>query len=108
MPIEDAILKTGIKAGTGTVVGAVAAARGAIGAPHMTGAGMGLVNQAAKAGFAGMKSFKHGHKLLPAVGAGAVVLAGPAVAAATVAAPFVLGAAVVGGAAFGLYKLFKD
>jgi len=115
MAIEDTIIKTGIKAGTGTVMGAVAAIHGSASAPHINAMGQAVTNQAAKAGFAGMNSWRHAHKLLPAVGAGAAVFAGPAIAAATVAAPVVLGVAVgaataaaVYGVGYGVYKFFKD
>ena len=94
---------------------AVSAAFGAANAPVTKGLAAPLANHAARTTFAGVSSFKHTHKILPAVGAGATVLVAPiaaaapvAVAAAVAAAPFVLGAAAVGGAAYGIYKLFKS
>jgi hypothetical protein len=108
MAIEDAIIKNGVQVGFGTVAGAVRAAQGAASAPHV---GKFVGNQAAKAGFAGMNSFRHGHKFIPAIGAGAVAVAGPAVVAAVAAAPVILGVAAVGAvgaAAYGVFKFFKD
>jgi hypothetical protein len=58
-----------------------------------------------------VKALKNGAGLAGAIGAGATAAVGgpTVVAAAAVPAPFVVGAAVVGGIAFGVYKLFaKD
>jgi hypothetical protein len=109
MAIEDKIVKTGIQAGLGATAGAIAAARGAAAAPHA--AHQLVANQAAKAAFATTSSYRHAHKVLPALGAGVVAVGAPAVAAAIAAAPVVLGVAAVaavGGAAYGIFKWLKD
>lgn len=104
MSAEEAAIKTAVKVGMGAVGGIVTGMK-AMPAPHAAHAA--VANLSANFFNGATKALKTHKGVSGAVAAGAAAVAGSSAvaAAAVVAAPYVAATAVVGGAAYGVYKL---
>jgi hypothetical protein len=101
--------KTAVRVGVGTVAG-VGTALANQAAPHVRGIGTGAVNASANFSNAATKAMRQHGGISGAIAAGTAAVVGHGAAATVIvaAAPVALGAAVVGGVAYGLYRLFTD
>jgi|JI10StandDraft_1071094.scaffolds.fasta_scaffold308226_2 hypothetical protein len=100
---KDAIVMQGASAALGTVMGAVTKQT----ITRRTNPATGI---AAQVGSAVGSAAARGAGVSGSLAAGAAVVTGKVAAVtvvATAAAPFVIGAAIVGGAGYGIYRLFK-
>ena len=105
---EEKIILGVAKAAVGAASGIATGLSGKV-APHLQGAGTGAINASSNFfnGFA--KALKNHKGVAGAVSAGTAAVVGHGMVATAVvaAAPVVAATAVVGGVAFGAYKLFE-